>query len=92
MEVRWSLQAADDLERIVKYIQQDNPEAARRAAQTIYERAGGLQTLPNRGRPGRVNGTRELALPPLPFVIVYRVLQDDVVEIANVIHGAQRWP
>jgi plasmid stabilization system protein ParE len=32
-----------------------------------------------------------LVLPSLPFVIVYRVL-DDAVEIAAVIHGAQRWP
>jgi plasmid stabilization system protein ParE len=38
-----------------------------------------------------VEGTRELPLPPLPFVVVYRILAD-IVEIANVIHGAQRWP
>ena len=92
MEVRWSPKAADDLERIVKYIQEhDSAEAARRVAQMIYERAGGLQTLPNRGRPGRIEGTRELVLPPLPFIIVYRMLRD-AVEIADVIHGAQRWP
>jgi len=40
---------------------------------------------------GRVEGTRELPLPPLPFVIVYRVLPE-AVEISNIIHGAQRWP
>ena len=91
MEVRWSLNAADDLERIVRFIQQDDPEAARRVARTIYERATGLQTFPNRGRPGRVDDTRELALPPLPFIIVYRVLPG-AVEIARIIHGAQRWP
>lgn len=91
MEVRWSPRAADDLERIVTYVQQDNPQAARRVGQTIYERAGGLQTLPQRGRPGRVEGTRELVLPALPFVIVYRVLLD-AVEIVRVLHGAQLWP
>jgi len=91
MDVRWAPRAADDLERIVRYIQQDDPEAAHRVARTIYERAEGLQTLPNRGRPGRVEGTRELALPPLPFIIVYRVLPE-AVQIVRVIHGAQRWP
>jgi hypothetical protein len=36
MQVRWSLKAADDLETIVRYIQQDDPEAARRVARTTY--------------------------------------------------------
>jgi hypothetical protein len=38
-----------------------------------------------------VEGTRELPLPPLPFVVVYRV-RKDIVDIANVIPGAQKWP
>jgi toxin ParE1/3/4 len=50
-----------------------------------------LKSFPHNGRTGRVDGTRELPLPPLPFVVVYRILAD-IVEIANVIHGAQRWP
>lgn len=28
MEIRWSLPAADDLERICRWIERDNPEAA----------------------------------------------------------------
>ena len=92
MEVRWSPKAADDLVHIVTYIQEhDSPEAGRRVAGFIYERAEGLHTLPDRGRPGRVDSTRELVLAPLPFIIVYRVLPD-AVEIIDVIHGAQRWP
>jgi plasmid stabilization system protein ParE len=43
------------------------------------------------GRPRRVAGTRELALAPLPFIVVYRV-KEDRVEIARILHGAQRWP
>jgi plasmid stabilization system protein ParE len=38
-----------------------------------------------------MEGTRELPLPPLPFVVVYR-LRGEAVEIARVLHGAQRWP
>ena len=91
MDVRWAPRAADDLERIARYIQQNDPEAAHRVALTIYERAEGLRTSPKSFRPGRVEGTRELALPPLPFIIVYRVLPD-AVEIVRIIHGAQRWP
>ncbi len=38
-----------------------------------------------------MEGTRELPLPPLPFLVVYRI-RKNIVEIANVIHGAQKWP
>jgi len=43
------------------------------------------------GRAGRLAETRELALAPLPFIVVYRV-KDDRVEIVRILHGAQRWP
>jgi toxin ParE1/3/4 len=36
-------------------------------------------------------GRRELVLPPLPYIVVYRVTAD-VVEILRVFHGAQDWP
>jgi toxin ParE1/3/4 len=93
MQVRWSPASAEDLEQIFNYIRTDNPAAAQRVAQTIYDRAGALGTDLYLGRRGRVEGTRELPLPPLPFIVVYRVLEQlDVIEIVNVIHGAQRWP
>ena len=93
MQIRWSLDAAADLENIVDYIRRDNPAEAQRVGREIYTRLGMLGAFPFGGRRGRVEGTRELPLPPLPFIVVYRVLERaDVVEIVNVIHGAQRWP
>ena len=91
MQVRWSPDAADDFARIIEYIHQENPSTAHRVANRIYEGMDALDKFPNRGRPGRVEGTRELPLSPLPWVVVYRVLED-AVEIARVLHGAQRWP
>jgi toxin ParE1/3/4 len=91
MEVRWSPEAADDLEGIVIRIRRDNPPAARRIADAMYQRCAGLQLFPNRGRRGRVAGTRELVLAPLPFIIVYRV-KAEAVEIARIYHSAQNWP
>jgi toxin ParE1/3/4 len=91
MQIRWSPAAVEDLSRIIEYIRQENPPAAQRIAKTIYESAGSLKSFPYKGRTGRIEGTRELPLPPLPFVVVYRIL-NDIVEIANVVHGAQRWP
>ena len=91
MEVRWSPEAADDFTALIRYIRQDNPSAALQVARTIYNAVAQLNTFPNRGRPGRVNGTRELPLTRLPFVVVYRV-RESAVEIARVLHGAQSWP
>jgi toxin ParE1/3/4 len=91
MKIRWSPAAAEDFFRIIEYLRQENPPAAQRIARTIYESAGSLKSFPYKGRTGRVDGTRELPLPPLPFVVVYRLVKD-IVEIVNVIHGAQKWP
>jgi addiction module RelE/StbE family toxin len=93
MQVRWSPAAADDLEEIFDYIRLDRPNAAERVVRRIFDRALSLRPHPYQGRPGRVSGTRELSLPPLPFILVYRVADHaDAVEIVNVIHGAERWP
>ena len=43
MEVRWSLPAAEDFERICEWIARDNPEAAQRVARTIYDGCASLK-------------------------------------------------
>jgi len=91
MTVRWSPEAAADLAAIVEYIRKENPAAAERVARKIYEGVAALASFPKQGRPGRTKGTHELVFSPLPYVVVYRV-KDDAVEIARVLHGAQRWP
>jgi toxin ParE1/3/4 len=70
-----------------------SPDAAETVGRAIYDRLSVLRVFPYSGRIGRVEGTRELPLPPLPFLVVYRVLDlSDIVEIVSMIHGAQRWP
>jgi plasmid stabilization system protein ParE len=92
MELRWSLPAAEDLERICAWIERDNPEAARRVAKTIYDRCAMLKDFPNMGRASlRMNGRRELAFAPLPYIAVYQV-KKNAVEISRIFHGAQNWP
>ena len=53
--------------------------------------SGRLEAFPHLGRPGRVQGTREIAFPPLPFVAIYEV-DDDQIIVLRILHGAQRWP
>ncbi len=87
--IRWTTEAAGQLEGIVKHILQDNPEAARKVARAILDRIEKLKYFPQLGRPGEeVDGTRELHSPP--YVIVYRH-KDDVAEILYIWHGAQDW-
>ena len=98
MRVRWTTDAADDLERICDYIAESRPESARRvaqltpaSAQSVVERIGTLETFPHLGRPGRVQGTREIAFPPLPFVAIYEVREEQII-LLRILHAAQRWP
>jgi toxin ParE1/3/4 len=91
MRVRWTMDAADDLERICDYIAESRPDSARRVAQSVVERIGTLETFPHLGHPGRVQGTREIAFPPLPFVGIYEV-RDEQIIVLRILHGAQRWP
>lgn len=89
IRIRWTAPAAEDLNRIVRYIRRDNPEAARRVAQTIYEGCASLTNSPNRGRKGTEPRTQELILAPLPYIAVYRVTES-TVEILRIWHGAQQ--
>jgi toxin ParE1/3/4 len=91
MQVRWTRPAAQDLQRIARHIARENPTAARQVAKTLYDRCMGLDLFSNRGRSGRVAGTRELVFAPLPYIDVYRV-NDDTVEILRIYHSAQNWP
>jgi|ERR1035438_7614881 hypothetical protein len=67
MPVRWTTTAADDFTQVVERIRADNPAAAHRVAETIYKGIALLETLPNRGRIGRAEHTRELMFPPWPW-------------------------
>ena len=93
MRVRWTTDAADDLERICDYIAESRPDSAQRVAQSVVERIGTLKTFPNLGRDGRVQGTREITFPPLPFVAIYEILEKQgEVWVLRLLHSAQQWP
>jgi toxin ParE1/3/4 len=91
IDIRWTPEAADDLERITDYLFDHAGERAEDIVRTIYGAPRELLTFPRRGRLGKKAGTRELVLSGLPYVIVYR-LQYQVIEIVRILHGAQRWP
>jgi plasmid stabilization system protein ParE len=57
----------------------------------IVESALRLEQFPLSGRVGRIKGTRELVVPGLPYIILYRAV-DDAVLISSVIHTSRKWP
>ena len=91
MRLRWTTPAAEDLYRIVRYIKKDNPSAAAQVAKSLYEGCGSLRAFPYSDRKGRIDGTRELTFPGLPYIVVYRI-EDQVVDVLRIYHGAQDWP
>ncbi len=91
MRLRWSSKAAADREAIYQYIATDSLDAAARTDELIWAAVTSLLIFPEKGRKGRVSGTRELVVQSTPYIAAYR-LQGEVVRIVRIRHGAQRWP
>jgi toxin ParE1/3/4 len=91
MQLRWSEEAADDLERITNYLFEETPQHAPELVRAIYKAPSVLLTFPHRGRPGKKESTRELVLSPLPYIVVYQIA-GDAIHILRILHGAQKWP
>jgi toxin ParE1/3/4 len=91
MDVRWLRAALKNLDEIADYIALGNPRAASKVVAVIWESTQRLADFPGLGRPGRVDGTRELVVTGTPYVVPYRV-KGQKVEILRVLHGARKWP
>ena len=89
--LRWTEEAVDDLEQITDYLFENAPGRATKLVREIYDAPSALLKFPYRGRHGRKSGTREFVLSPLPYVVIYQIT-GDVIHIARILHGAQKWP
>ena len=91
MNVRWLKLADKDLNEIENYIRRDNSSAATRVVLRIIKTVEMLAEHPGIGRPGRVEGTKELVIPNMPYIVPYRI-KNKTVQILRVLHQAQQWP
>ena len=88
-KIEWSAGAQRNLDQIEQFIARDNPVAAINTVLRIVDRVENeLVLFPSSGRPGRVDGTRELVFTDLPYIVVYTVRQSSVFVI-RIFHTSQ---
>ena len=93
MVLVWTPRARRAREEVIDYIAEDNPVAALGQLDEIERQTDMLIQHPEMGRPGRVDGTRELVVSRTPFIVVYRVKPlAGRIELIRFLHGAQQWP
>ncbi len=90
MRLFWTPEALGDRRAIYGYIEADNPTAAHELDELLSEKATQLIDHPGLGRPGRVNGTRELVAHQ-NYIVIYDVA-GDLVRVLRVLHAARIWP
>lgn len=91
MRLQWTPTASRNLEAIEAYIERDNLLAALETVLEILRQVEVLKDHPGLGRPGRVEGTRELVITGLPYIVPYLVEGERVI-VLRVLHAARKWP
>jgi toxin ParE1/3/4 len=86
----WTRPAREDRKAIREYIAADNPSAALDLDELLSEKAARQVDPPGLGRPGRLQGTRELVA-HRNHILIYDVA-DDLVRVLRVLHAARQWP
>ena len=93
MKLVWRAKAASDRKRAIQFIADQSVGAALSQLDEIERQTDLLIVQPEIGRPGRIDGTRELVISRTSFIVIYRVRKDvKQVEILRLVHGAQKWP
>ncbi len=90
MKVLWTSAALRHLREAREYIEIDNPAAALKQIEMIETSANHLRAFPMIGRTGRHPGTRELPVSATPYILIYRIKEENV-QILAVLHGARNY-
>ena len=88
MRVELTTGAQRNLDAIEWYISQNNPAAAKTILEIIKRAYSQLSKHLSSGKPGRIDGTRELIFTEFPYIVIYTVRQD-VIFIVSVFHNSQ---
>lgn len=91
MKVIWTARARVELDDIADYVAPISASAALALVRRLRQAGKQLGEHPHMGRPGRVDGSRELVVNGTPYILPYRV-SDGRVEILAVLHTSRQWP
>ena len=90
MRIRYTPNARDCIAEIREYIAHENPQAARRVVTHIRNQTLALAEQRNTGRPGRCEGTRELVVTRYPYIVAYRI-ENEEIHILAIVHTSRQW-
>lgn len=90
MKLAWTPEAKADRRAIYRHIEPDNARAAIELDELFSQRTLQLVKHPMLGRPGRVDGTRELVV-HRNYLVVYDI-DGELVRIIRILHAARQWP
>lgn len=90
MKVVWTPEALQDRVEVWDFIADNNPRAAARMDELFSEAAAKLSDHPKLGRPGKIQGTREL-VPHESYRLVYEI-NGETVWVLALVHTARQWP
>jgi addiction module RelE/StbE family toxin len=90
MRLVWTASALRDRRAIYDFVEQQSAASAAHLDELIAHAANKLLRHPDLGRPGRVQGTRELII-HRHYLVVYDSTGSHV-RILRLLHTARRWP
>ena len=90
MRVVWTPEALQDRVDVWDYIAADNPQAAIRMDELFSDAAARLTDHPKLGKPGKIQGTREL-IPHENYRLVYEINGETIWMLA-LVHTSRQWP
>src|ERR1044071_3886611 len=91
-KVVFAPQALEELEQIVRYIAQDDPQAAIRFGGYLVDRAESLRNFPELGTPYRKRGNVRRLLCKSYYLYYLLQRKEQTIEIMDYWHSARREP
>jgi toxin ParE1/3/4 len=90
MRLRFTPQAVHDIAELADYIRAENPAAARRVRDAIYETLRNLILFPKVGRRQTTEGVRKVVTRKYPYLVYYTLDETEgEIIILNVKHPAR---
>ena len=87
----WLPEAIAEKDTILDYIADHNVVAALGVDAHMKQQIDQLTEFPLLGRKGRIAGSFELVISRTPYLVAYRVVEDQV-QILHVFHERRSWP